>query len=329
MKIKSHLLSQHTPLFEIQMDLNYSEKTRSKEGAINIKTADLEVIVNYYLMSNAILILDTKMYFTKPEIFNFEMNRESFVMNFIFCKNVEGCIENLGVEKCSQANTHNLYYTTNLKGVFKVPALEKVNYFSIILSKDYYLKIINQDYTLHDKFSKNLLQNKPSYLSTEYLPLTPAIQWIISEMKNCKRKDGLKKIYIETKTRELLLHQIEALHDYKKLDYQISNDDLTKLEKAKQIIDNDFKNAPKLNDLSRMISLNEFKLKKGFKEHFGYTVKNYIIKLRMEFAKSLLKDKNITISEVATKCGYKDLSNFSKAFKAFYTFSPQQSKEKN
>ena len=98
--------------------------------------------------------------------------------------------------------------------------------------------------------------------------------------------------------------------------------------KVKQIIDNDFIKAPKLTDLSRMTSLNEFKLKKGFKEYFGYTVKNYIIKLRMEFAKSLLKDKNITISEVATKCGYKDLSNFSKAFKAFYTFSPQQSKEK-
>lgn len=328
MKIKSHLLSQHTSLFEIQMDLNYSEKTRSKEGAINIKTADLEVIINYYLMSNAIVILDTQMYFTRPEIFNFEMNRESVVMNFIFCNNVEGCIENLGTEKSSQANTHNLYYTTNLKGVFKVPALEKVNYFSIILSKDYYLKIISQDYTIHDKFSKNLLQKKPSYLSTEYLPLTPAIQWIISEMKNCKRKDGLKKIFIESKTRELLLHQIEALGDDKKLGYQISNDDLIKLEKVKQIIDNDFIKAPKLTDLSRMTSLNEFKLKKGFKEYFGYTVKNYIIKLRMEFAKSLLKDKNITISEVATKCGYKDLSNFSKAFKAFYTFSPQQSKEK-
>nr|WP_294780422.1 AraC family transcriptional regulator [uncultured Flavobacterium sp.] len=199
-------------------------------------------------------------------------------------------------------------------------------YRNIVFTKEFYYNIINEDWQLHEKFSKNISLKKSSYLSSKYLPFTPAIQWITHEIKSCTREGVLKRIYIESKIKELLIHQLEAIQTKPSLKENIDEDEYSKLLEAKNILENDYKNTPTLPELSRKISLNEFKLKKGFKACFGTTVKSYIIKLRMEHAKEMFQNKSATVSEVAYKCGYKDVSHFSAAFKNYYGFSPQKFK---
>lgn len=325
MKIKSTLLAYEKPIIKIEIDDHYEPKSQLTEENIYIQNGDSDEIKSNHLITNGMVILDTQMYFTKPQIAVFEIDTESVILNFICCNNVESQIEQLETEKFSKENTHNIFYTTNYKGTFKIPAFEQVNYLSIVLSKDFYYHIINEDWELHEKFSKNILLKKSSYLTSKYIPFTPAIQWVIHEIKNCNRKGVLKKMYIETKLKELLIHQLETIID-QPVQQQIDEDDYSKLQEAKLIIEKDYVHAPTLSELSRMISLNEFKLKKGFKACFGTTVKSYIIKLRMEYAKELFKSKGSTVSEVAYKCGYKDASHFSAAFKSFYGFSPQKIK---
>ena len=325
MKIKSTLLAYEKPLITIEIGDNYDPKSPLTEENIYIQNENSEEIKSNHLITDGMVIIDTQMYFTKPQTAVFEIDTESVILNFICCNNVESQIEQLETEKYSKENTHNIFYTTNYKGTFKIPAFEQVNYLSIILSKEFYYTIINEDWELHEKFSKNILLKKSSYLTSKYIPFTPAIQWVIHEIKNCNRQGALKKMYIETKLKELLIHQLETIID-QPVQQQIDEDDYSKLQEAKLIIEKDYVHAPSLTELSRMISLNEFKLKKGFKACFGTTVKSYIIKLRMEYAKELFKSKGSTVSEVAYKCGYKDASHFSAAFKSFYGFSPQKIK---
>ena len=325
MKIKSTLLAYEKPLITIEIGDNYDPKSPLTEENIYIQNENSEEIKSNHLITDGMVIIDTQMYFTKPQTAVFEIDTESVILNFICCNNVESQIEQLETEKYSKENTHNIFYTTNYKGTFKIPAFEQVNYLSIILSKEFYYTIINEDWELHEKFSKNILLKKSSYLTSKYIPFTPAIQWVIHEIKNCNRQGALKKMYIETKLKELLIHQLETIID-QPVQQQIDEDDFSKLQQAKLIIEKDYVHAPSLTELSRMISLNEFKLKKGFKACFGTTVKSYIIKLRMEYAKELFKSKGSTVSEVAYKCGYKDASHFSAAFKSFYGFSPQKIK---
>lgn len=247
-------------------------------------------------------------------------------MNFIYCNNVETYIDQLESEKIQRENTHNIFYVSNYKATFKIPAFEKINYFSIILSKDFYYNIINEDWELHQKFSKNILLKKSSYLTSSYIAFTPAIQWVIHEIKNCNRQGALKRMYIETKIKELLILQFETLIEKVTPKDLIDEEDYIKLQEAKLILNKDYVHAPTLPELSRMISLNEFKLKKGFKACYGITVRSYIIELRMKHAKELFQSKHISVSEVAYKCGYKDVSHFSAAFKTFYGYSPQKFK---
>ena len=265
------------------------------------------------------------MLFENNSTIHFEIIGESIVMNFIYSNNIEANITNLDEEENSKENTHNILYTNNFNATFQIPALEPVNYFSIILSIDFYFKLINEEWKIHQKFSKSILQKKSGYVTSKYMSFSPRLQWIIHEIKNCNRQGALQKMYIETKIRELLILQLEVLTEPIQNE-NVAQDDVKKLQEAKTILENQYIHAPSLSELSRMISLNEFKLKKGFKACFGTTVKSYIIKLRMEHAKELLKHEAPSISEVAYKSGYKDVSHFSTAFKNFYGLTPQKFK---
>ena len=52
-----------------------------------------------------------------------------------------------------------------------------------------------------------------------------------------------------------------------------------------------------------------------FKEYFGVTFVQYVTKTRMTKAKKLLRNPNLTIGEIAEKCGFKSVSYFSAIFK--------------
>lgn len=59
-----------------------------------------------------------------------------------------------------------------------------------------------------------------------------------------------------------------------------------------------------------------------FKRETGNTLWQLIIKIRMEQAKTLLDQKDLKISEVCDRIGYKTISYFSKVFKKVYGISP-------
>lgn len=320
MKFQTIILGQDEPLLNIQTGIN-NQKKHFTEEKTSIKKEGLGEITSTNLISEDILILDIQMYFSTPQTIRTEMVGESVVLNFICCNNVEAVIDNVESEKFTTENTHNILYSSKLNATFKIPAFEKINYLSIVLSPTFYSQLINEDWNLHKKFSRNILQKKSGYLTPKYVPFNSDIQWVIHEIKKCRYTGSIKKIYLEAKIKELLILQLESLKNSENKT-SVHENDFKKLLEAKRILDNSFTNAPTLIELSRLISLNEFKLKKGFKTCFSTTIKTYVTKLRMEHAKNLFKNKTSNVSEVAYKCGYKDVSHFSAVFKSFYGFTP-------
>ncbi len=59
-----------------------------------------------------------------------------------------------------------------------------------------------------------------------------------------------------------------------------------------------------------------------FNEHTGMSIREYINKLRAEDAKVLLKNSNLTVTEIALSIGYKDSNYFSNVFKSITGMSP-------
>lgn len=68
-------------------------------------------------------------------------------------------------------------------------------------------------------------------------------------------------------------------------------------------------------------------LTKIFKEHTGTSPIKYLIEYRIKTAKSLLKDTNLTVKEIAEKTGFVDQFYFSKCFKNYCGLTPSQYKD--
>lgn len=81
-----------------------------------------------------------------------------------------------------------------------------------------------------------------------------------------------------------------------------------------------------LDLLCRRFGLNEFKLKKGFKQLFGNTVFGYVQEMRMKTARQILAEGKMNVNEVADHLGYSSPNHFSTAFKKMYGIPPAKLK---
>ena len=80
--------------------------------------------------------------------------------------------------------------------------------------------------------------------------------------------------------------------------------------------------------ISEHCGYSRFYISKTFKEITGYTVIWYINAARIEKAKSLLKSGDLSMSEIATQCGFVNQSYFGKVFKRLESISPHEYKAK-
>ncbi|MEM7791934.1 MAG: AraC family transcriptional regulator [Verrucomicrobiota bacterium] len=76
--------------------------------------------------------------------------------------------------------------------------------------------------------------------------------------------------------------------------------------------------------LSRRFHLNEFKLKKGFREVLGNSIQGYLREKRMEYAAKLLSRGDLSVMEVANRVGYENASHFARGFKRHHGILPKR-----
>lgn len=63
-------------------------------------------------------------------------------------------------------------------------------------------------------------------------------------------------------------------------------------------------------------------MQRAFLKHFGISPKQYLTKLRMTRALTLLAEGEISVKEIAETCGFRDEKYFSRSFKKKYGYPP-------
>jgi AraC-like DNA-binding protein len=84
-----------------------------------------------------------------------------------------------------------------------------------------------------------------------------------------------------------------------------------------------------LADLSWNLHCSTVTLTERFKKEFGITIMQYVTQKRMEAAKELLSSENVSINEVAARCGFPDVEYFSRTFKSAFGISPSRWRREN
>ncbi|WP_316825192.1 AraC family transcriptional regulator [Pedobacter miscanthi] len=151
-------------------------------------------------------------------------------------------------------------------------------------------------------------------------PIKPETSLILQHIINYKHEGRAKRLFLEARILELVIVYLNQNLEQQKVTFK--QEDIDKIMLAKQLVEHDLQKPSSLIELSRKAGINDYKLKKGFKELTGHTVFGYLYKIRMEKAHYFLSKEKRSVNEVAFLVGYKNAQHFIAAFKKKYHILP-------
>ena len=143
-----------------------------------------------------------------------------------------------------------------------------------------------------------------------------------------KNDESESKITTQVRTKIILLQFI--LEMWKK-GFVIENDTSGRNTVEKEMvsyIQQNFTGKISLREFGEQFHLSEKYISRYFKEHFHITLSQYVAYLRLEYAKQLLQDTDISVTEAAMRSGYQNISYFIRSFKKTYGVSPLKYRKK-
>ncbi|GAB4039570.1 helix-turn-helix transcriptional regulator [Spirosoma gilvum] len=198
-------------------------------------------------------------------------------------------------------------------------------YVGIQLTESFVSRFADEDSPTFGKLFNHISQRKAATLSDRNLCITPALQVQLLELIAPNRRKPLKRLYLETTVLDLLRQQLDqADANQQKITSSLSPRDVEKIMAVKALLEADPLGSYTLLQLCRSVGLNDYKLKKGFRDVLGTTVFGYLNDLRMTYARQLLRDTNCTVGDLACQLGYSETHHFSTAFKRKFGYLPSQ-----
>ena len=202
----------------------------------------------------------------------------------------------------------------------------------ITIYKKYFDEIIKPNFPNTLDFD-NFISN----YTYRYLPLE--ISTIIQGLRSMSEVNELTPIYLESKILEsiaLLSKELNSSPENvftNQLNYgkiKIGKDryitltasDAHAIQKAHDILTEEVCNPPTIKALSKIVFLNEQKLKAGFSAKYHMPISEYTNSIRMTMAENLLSTTELSIDEISKKLGYNYSSNFVKMFKKTHGKTP-------
>ncbi|HHP7231833.1 MAG TPA: helix-turn-helix transcriptional regulator [Xenococcaceae cyanobacterium] len=164
--------------------------------------------------------------------------------------------------------------------------------------------------------------------------ITPQMQIALQQILSCPyigaiseagTQGVIARMYLESKVWELMALQLAQITEdrAKSSNYTLKKEERDRLYLAQTILCDRLDNPPSLRDLAQEIGINECTLKRGFRQLFDTTVFGYLYQQRMEYARQLLQQRELNVSQVAKKVGYASQSRFATAFRKKFGVNPK------
>ena len=95
-----------------------------------------------------------------------------------------------------------------------------------------------------------------------------------------------------------------------------------KLLLAMQIMENNLEDPLRPEEIAHVVGLSTRQLERLFSKYLHFAPKRYYLRLRLEKARNLLRQTDLSVTDVCVACGFKALSHFSKSYRVAYGISP-------
>ncbi|SFD08740.1 AraC-type DNA-binding protein [Chitinophaga sp. CF118] len=210
--------------------------------------------------------------------------------------------------------------TTDLNYEF-LPANKKINSIVITVHADYLKEL------LQPQKGNTLLQTITSgslpFLFEELI--SPQIQELAAEIVRTNPAKELQHLYYRIKAEELIYLLFLELLKRQNITLQTLNvSDIKMVYAIKEKILSNIDTPPVIAELVKISGMSESKLKRVFKQIFGNSIFNYYQSFRMKEAAYLIKEGNLSVSEVGYGLGFSNLSHFTRLFETHIGMKPKK-----
>jgi YesN/AraC family two-component response regulator len=143
---------------------------------------------------------------------------------------------------------------------------------------------------------------------------------LFEEMFNlAKQKTELVDIKLSLNISKMMTALIEDKQSFTNTIFSKHKNDI---ENAKEFIECHYESEIDISMLSQSVNISKFYFIKLFKELVGQTPYEYLIGVRINNSKRLLKETDLSICEIALLVGFRDINNYIKAFKKLTGTTP-------
>lgn len=259
--------------------------------------------------------------------FNIRYHEEQLPHCMNICIALQGMVEvklkESGVSAALTGLRHHSLYSDEQE--YDLVVNKNIHGIHVAIEREYYANLLCDQTRWTAQLKEKLL--KQELVMHGDATVDKEMQHVIAAICNNPLGGTLRKLLIEAKLLELVALQIGQFiaSDKTQVDCtKLKRSDIDTFHDLRKYLDQHFAEDLSLHALSRMFGLNEFKLKKGFKDMFQSTVFDYIYECRMNHAQYLLRDQKKYVNEVSSAVGYKNPNHFSTAFKRKFGTSPSE-----
>lgn len=96
------------------------------------------------------------------------------------------------------------------------------------------------------------------------------------------------------------------------------------VKKIDEILHDNFDQAITLQELSSELNVHSVHLSRDFPRYFRCNFSEYLRKIRIEKSLNLLRNKQLSLTEISLMCGFADQSHFIRSFKSFHGITPKK-----
>ena len=166
-------------------------------------------------------------------------------------------------------------------------------------------------------------------LNSGHLMISPEIKDTVKEQ--CEQLAGVYAAEIDESESKITgqirkkIILLQFIHELWKKGFIVENDTTGRNTVEKEMvsyIQQNYTGKILLREFGEQFHLSEKYISRYFKEHFHITLSRYVTYLRLEHAKQMLQETDISVTEVAMQSGYQNISYFIRSFKKTYGVSP-------
>jgi AraC-like DNA-binding protein len=278
------------------------------------------------VMNQGIGIVDGLTYVEQPAKRWSHCNEEKFIeMNFMLEGSMYHTQGDLFKRRQLLPGYHNLLFNPFSREESELIGSGQFRHVGIHITIDRALVFFNEFIPRLAYLAEKIQKDDPFVIHAPSDRLPTKMKYLFDTMWAKPQIAGLSRLHFESINLELFALACESMLTVSQTPahLQINKADTERLYYARELLLNRLSDPPMLREISLLCGINEFKLKRGFKQLFGKSVLAFVNEARLDVALHALYAGDKTISEIAYELGYSHAQHFHRAFKQRYGKTPK------